>query len=67
MSTDPAMQNYPMFDNFTQPPVTDALVRNVALVLVGEMEPSDALAAMDAAFATLPEEQKNVDIGLSSD
>jgi ABC-type glycerol-3-phosphate transport system substrate-binding protein len=67
MSTDPAMQNYPMFDNFTQPPVTDALVRNIALVLVGEMAPADALAAMDAAFAALPEEQKNVNIGLSSD
>jgi ABC-type glycerol-3-phosphate transport system substrate-binding protein len=67
MSTDPAVQNYPMFDNFTQPPVTDALVRNIALVLVGEMSPADALGAMDAAFAALPEEQKNVDIGLSSD
>ena len=66
MSTNPANQNYPMFDNFTQPGVTDTLVRNIALVLVGEMSPKDGLASMDAAFAALPEEQKAVDIGLTS-
>jgi len=50
--------NYPMFDNFTQGPVTDALNRNVAQVLVGQESPKDALSAMDAAYASLPAEQK---------
>jgi raffinose/stachyose/melibiose transport system substrate-binding protein len=64
LSTNPDWQNYPMFDNFTQPAVTDAFYRNVALVLVGEMSAADALAAIDAAFASLPEEEKNVNYGL---
>ncbi len=51
--------SYPMFDNFTQPGVTDALHRNIALVLVGQATPDDALAAVDAAFAALPDDQKN--------
>ena len=50
--------NYPMFDNFTQGPVTDALNRNVAQVLVGQESPEDALKAMDAAYASLPADQK---------
>jgi len=50
--------NYPMFDNFTQGPVTDALFRNIAQVLVGQISPQDALASMDAAVASLPPEQK---------
>lgn len=66
LSTSPDGQNYPMFDNFTQPAVTDALVRNMALVLVGEMTAADALAAVDAAFASLPDEQKNVNYGLNA-
>lgn len=66
LSTSPDWQNYPMFDNFTQPAVTDAFFRNVALVLVGEMSAADALAAVDAAFASLPDEEKNVNYGLSS-
>ena len=66
LSTNPDWLNYPMFDNFTQPPVTDAFVRNVALVLVGEMKAGDALAAIDAAFASLPEDQKNVNYGLGA-
>ena len=49
---------YPMFDNFTQGPVTDALNRNIAQVLVGQLSSKDALAAMDAAVASLPPEQK---------
>ena len=66
LSTNPDWLNYPMFDNFTQPPVTDAFVRNVALVLVGEMKAGDALAAIDAAFASLPEDQKDVNYGLGA-
>ncbi len=66
LSTNPDWQNYPMFDNFTQPAVTDAFYRNVALVLVGEMSAGDALAAIDAAFASLPEDQKDVNYGLNS-
>lgn len=66
MSTDPTWQNYPMFDNFTQPAVTDAFYRNVALVLVGEMSAEDALKSIDTAFASLPEDQKNVNYGLKS-
>jgi raffinose/stachyose/melibiose transport system substrate-binding protein len=50
--------NYPMFDNFTQGPVTDALNRNIAQVLVSQQTPTDALAAMDAAYASLPDDQK---------
>ena len=53
-----------MFDNFTQPAVTDAFYRNTALVMVGEMSATDALKSMDAAFASLPEDQKNVNYGL---
>ncbi len=49
---------YPMFDNFTQAPVTDALNRGVAQVLVGQISPAEALSAMDAAVASLPPEQK---------
>jgi ABC-type glycerol-3-phosphate transport system substrate-binding protein len=56
--------NVPMFDNFTQPGVTDALYRNVALVLINQMTPTDALAAVDAAFDALPPEQKQVHINL---
>ena len=51
-------KNYPMFDNFSQGPVTDALNRNVAQVLIGQQTPEDALAAMDAAYASLPADQK---------
>jgi ABC-type glycerol-3-phosphate transport system substrate-binding protein len=50
--------NYPMFDNFTQPPVTDALHRNIPQVLVGQMSPADALKSMDDAYASLPDDQK---------
>ena len=57
-SGDPSTVNYPMFDNFTQGPVTDALNRNVAQVLVGQESSKDALGAMDAAVASLPAEQK---------
>lgn len=64
MSTNPAWQNYPMFDNFTQPAVTDAFYRNIALVQVGEMSAADALKSIDTAFASLPEDQKNVNYGL---
>ena len=56
--------NVPMFDNFTQPGVTDAIYRNVALVLINQMTPTDALAAVDAAFDALPPEQKQVSINL---
>ena len=49
---------YPMFDNFTHPSVADAIYRNVALVLVGQMSAADALAAVDAAQASIPEDQK---------
>lgn len=66
LSTSADWQAYPMFDNFSQPAVTDALVRNVALVLVGEMSAADALAAVDAAFASLPDDQKNVNYGLNA-
>jgi len=66
MSTAPDWQGYPMFDNFSQPPVTDAIVRNMALVLVGEVSPADALAAADAAFASMPDDQKNVNYGLNA-
>ena len=66
LSTSADTQKYPMFDNFSQPAVTDAIVRNVALVLVGEMSAADALAAVDAAFASLPEELKSVNYGLNA-
>ena len=66
LSTGGEWQNYPMFDNFSQPPVTDAIYRNVALVLVGQATAADALAAIDAAFASLPDEQKNVTYGLNA-
>ncbi|WP_163541968.1 ABC transporter substrate-binding protein [Occultella kanbiaonis] len=56
---------YPMFDNFTQGPVTDAIYSDVALVLVGQMAPEEALASVDAAFASLPEDEQNIDIPLS--
>jgi len=58
MSGDPSMKVYPMFDNFTQGPVTDALNRNIAQVLVGQVTSKDALDAMDAAVASLPADQK---------
>lgn len=66
ISSDPAMTNVPMFDNFTQPGVTDAIYRNVALVLVNQMGSADALAAVDAAFDALPPEQKQVSITLGN-
>jgi raffinose/stachyose/melibiose transport system substrate-binding protein len=50
--------SYPMFDNFSQPGVSDALHRNIALVLVGQATPDEALAAVDEAFAALPDDQK---------
>ena len=58
MSTAPGTVVYPMFDNFTQGPVTDALNRGIAQVLVGQISSTDALAAMDAAVASLPADQK---------
>ena len=58
LSGDPSMKVYPMFDNFTQGPVTDALNRNIAQVLVGQVSSKDALGAMDAAVASLPADQK---------
>jgi ABC-type glycerol-3-phosphate transport system substrate-binding protein len=65
LSTDGKHKNYPMFDDFTQPGVTDAIYRNVALVLVNQMSPADALSAVDAAFAALPDEQKHIKIKLN--
>ena len=59
LSGAPGTVNYPMFDNFTQGAVTDALNRNVAQVLVGQQSPKDALDAMDAAYASLPADQKS--------
>lgn len=60
MSADPAWTVYPMYDNFTHPSVADAIYRNAALVLVGQAPAAEALAAIDAAQASLPEDQKNV-------
>jgi len=58
LSGKPETINYPMFDNFTQAPVTDALARNVPQALIGQMSPADVLSAMDAAYASLPADQK---------
>lgn len=58
LSGKPDTVNYPMFDNFTQAPVTDALARNVPQALVGQMSPTDVLSSMDAAYASLPTDQK---------
>lgn len=60
MSADPAWTIYPMFDNFSHPAVSDAIYRNTALALVGQASATDALAAIDAAQASLPEDEKNV-------
>lgn len=62
LSSDPAKTIYPMFDNFTHPSVADAIYRNVALVLVGQSTAADALAAVDAAQASIPEDQKKAKI-----
>lgn len=61
----PATMLYPMFDNFSQGAVTDAIFRNVALALVGQMSVEDALASVDAAFDSLPDDEKDVDVPLS--
>ena len=58
LSGKPETVNYPMFDNFTQAPVTDALARNVPQGLVGQMSPADVLGSMDAAYASMPADQK---------
>lgn len=58
LSGTPGTVNYPMFDNFTQAPVTDALARNVPQALIGQMSPADVLGSMDAAYASLPDDQK---------
>jgi ABC-type glycerol-3-phosphate transport system substrate-binding protein len=58
LSADPAWHVYPMFDNFTHPSVADAIYRNAALVLVGQESSADALSAIDAAQASLPDDQK---------
>lgn len=58
LSAQPDVTIYPMFDNFMQGPVTDTMNRNIAQVLVGQLSPEDALAAMDATVASLPAEQK---------
>lgn len=58
LSVDSTKRIYPMFDNFTHPSVADAIYRNMALVLVGQSSAADALAAVDAAQAAIPEDQK---------
>lgn len=58
LSADASKTIYPMFDNFTHPSVADAIYRNVALVLVGQSSATDALAAVDAAQASIPADQK---------
>ncbi|HEX4297605.1 MAG TPA: extracellular solute-binding protein [Devosia sp.] len=58
LSGNSATVNYPMFDNFTQAPVTDAMARGVPQVLVGQQSPADALSGMDAAYQSLPADQK---------
>lgn len=58
LSGAPGTINYPMFDNFTQAPVTDAMARNIPQVLIGQVSPADALSAMDQAYASLPDDQK---------
>lgn len=58
LSADGSKKIYPMFDNFTHPSVADAIYRNVALVLVGQSSAADALAAVDAAQASIPEDEK---------
>ncbi|MDH2443333.1 ABC transporter substrate-binding protein [Amnibacterium sp. CER49] len=65
MSADPATQLYPMFDNYTQPGVTNALTSKLPQALVGQVPVSQALGAVDAAFAALPSSQKNVNVNLA--
>lgn len=57
---------YPMFDNLSQGPVTDAINRNAAQALVGQISSSDALKALDTAVKALPEAQRKVDYKLGS-
>ena len=65
LSADIGKKVYPMFDNFTHPSVADAIYRNVALVLVGQLSAADALSAVDAAQASIPEDQKTAKITFS--
>lgn len=66
MSASHSTTLYPMFDDYTQPGVTDAINHKVAQALVGQLSPSAALSAIDAAFAALPAKQKEVHVNLTS-
>jgi hypothetical protein len=48
-----------MFDNFTQPAVTDAIHKKIAQALVGQLTASQALKAIDRATASLPADLRN--------
>lgn len=65
MSADPGTTLYPMFDDYTQPSVTTALTSKLPQVLVGQISASQALSAVDAAFAALPSDEKNVHVNLA--
>ncbi|MCH6472550.1 ABC transporter substrate-binding protein [Sinomonas terrae] len=66
MSSAPGTTLYPMFDDYTQPGVTDAITSKIPQVLVGQLGVSDGLSAIDAAFDALPAKQKDVHVNLTS-
>jgi len=59
ISGTPGLNVYPMFDNFTQPAVTDAIHKKIAQALVGQLTASQALKAIDSATASLPADLRN--------
>lgn len=64
MSADRATRLYPMFDDYTQPAVTNAITSKVPQALVGQISAADALSGVDAAFNSLPQGQKDVNVKL---
>jgi ABC-type glycerol-3-phosphate transport system substrate-binding protein len=76
--TNPAMQQllalansgkyiqYPMFDNFTAPAVTNALDPEFGPAFVGQKSATSALSNIDSTTQSLPPDQKNVNFGFGS-
>jgi ABC-type glycerol-3-phosphate transport system substrate-binding protein len=57
--TNAGYRQYPMFDNLSQPSVTDVLVKELPAVFVGQTSAQSAASALQSALTSLPASDRN--------
>lgn len=62
--TSPTFHQYPMYDNLSQPSVTDILNKELPAVFVGQTSPQSAASALQSALNALPPDQRKVNYNL---